>query len=526
MFDLILKNGVIVDGTGNPWYRGDVAVRDRKIAAVGRLAAKAARIIDVDGRVVAPGFIDIHTHSDLPVLANPRAESKIRQGVTTEVVGNCGNSAAPLAGDAVAEFAERADALGFKLTWRTVGEYLDTVAARGTAVNIAPLIGHSTVRKSVVGYGDRDATAREIQAMREMVAAAMADGAFGMSSGLIYPPGCFTKTAELIALGETVRAGGGYYASHIRNEGAGVADAAREHIEIGERSGVALEWSHIKAAGGVMRGKAAELLQLMDGARERGIDITADIYPYEATSTGLSMFLPKWAHAGGRAELVRRLRDPEISRRMYDELTARARERGTWEKILISSVESNKNKDLAGMTVGQIADRQGKEPVAVIIDLLAEEEGSVQMVSFAMWEEDIQCLLRHPAVMIGSDGATLAPYGILDNGKPHPRNYGTFPRVLRKYVREEKTLRLEDAVRKMTLLPARRLGIGDRGLLAPGMWADITVFDPATVYDVGTYIDPKRYPAGIDYVLVNGQVAVEQGEHTGAMAGRALRRPA
>lgn len=526
MLDIVLKNGVIVDGTGNPWYRGDVAVKDGRIAAVGRFAAKAERIIDLSGSVVSPGFIDIHTHSDLPILVNPRAESKLRQGVTTEVVGNCGNSAAPLAGEAVAEFAERASSLDLEFSWRSLSEYLDAVTARGTAVNIAPLVGHGTVRKSVVGYGDRDATEGEIRAMQEMTAAAMAEGAFGLSSGLIYPPGCYTKTAELIALCETVRAGGGYYASHIRNEGTRLMEAAREHIEIGERSGAALQWSHIKAAGQAMWGKAEELLRMIDAARQRGIDITADIYPYEATSTGLSMFLPKWAHEGGRAEMVSRLRDPAVSRRMHDELTAQARDRGAWEKIVISSVESDKNKNLPGMTVGQIAASQSKEPVEVIIDLLAEEEGAVNMVSFAMCESDIRRLLRHPAVMVGSDGAALSPYGKLDNGKPHPRNYGTFPRVLGKYVREENVLSLEDAVRKMTCLPARRLGLRDRGMLVPGMRADITVFDPAAATDRATYTDPKQYPVGITYVLVNGRVAIEQGEHTGVLAGRALRRPA
>jgi len=525
MFDIVLKNVRIVDGTGNPWFRGDVAIRDGRIAAVGRLGdVKARRSVDLAGLAAAPGFIDIHSHSDLQILVNPRAESKIRQGVTTEVVGNCGNSVAPLAGAAVEEFAGRAAGLGFELSWRTLGEYLDAVTARGTAVNIASLVGHGTVRKSVVGYGDRDASEPEIEAMREMVAAAMRDGAFGMSSGLIYPPGCYTKTVELIALGETVRAGGGFYASHIRNEGSQLLAAAREHIEIGERSGVALQWSHIKAAGQAMWGKAEELLRMIDAARRRGVEITADIYPYEATSTGLSMYLPKWAHVGGRTELLRRLRDPADRRRMREEVTARARDRGAWAKIVIASVESDKNQDLTGLTVSEIAARQQKEPVDVIIDLLAEEAGAVNMVSFAMCEDDICRLLRHPAVMIGSDGAALAPYGRLDNGKPHPRNYGTFPRVLGKYVREENVLTLEDAVRKMTALPAGRLGLRDRGLLVPGMWADITVFDPAGIRDLATYADPKQYPAGIAYVLVNGRVAIEGGEPTGVLAGQALRR--
>ena len=524
MADTIIRNGYIVDGSGNPWFRGDVSIRDGRISEVGKVSDTAEMIIDAKDMIVSPGFIDIHTHSDTTLPVNPYAESKIRQGVTTEVTGNCGNSSAPIANDAVEEIQQKFKNLGLKIQWRSMKEYLDFIHQQGCSVNFAALVGHGTVRKSIVGYENRIASGNEIEKMKQFLAEALQDGAFGMSTGLIYPPGCYTDTEELVELTKTVGACNGIYVSHIRDEGAKVIEAGEEAIYIGKETNTPVHWSHVKAAGSKVWGKTSEILALMENARAEGIDVSGDVYPYEATSTGLSMFLPKWAHDGGRSMLIQRLKDPDIRAQLSEEITARRRTRGNWDKIIIASVSQNRNKLFEGLSVDAISKKLEKDPVDVVIDLLADDDGEVGMVSFAMSDDDIQTLLKHPLIMIGSDGNSLSPHGILGNGKPHPRHYGTFPRILGHYVRDKKVLSLEQAVKKMTSLPAWRLGLRDRGLLVPGMKADITIFDPDRIADRATYTDPHQYPVGIHYVLVNGILTIKEGNHTLAKAGQILKR--
>ncbi len=524
MIDLLVRGGQLLDGTGNPWYRGDVAVQAGKIAAIGSMrGVKAARTIEAEGLAVAPGFIDIHSHSDTILLANPLAESKVRQGVTTEVVGNCGNSAAPLAGVVSEEIQETMCGFGLDLTWQSMGEYLDCAATRHLSVNLAALVGHGTLRKAVMGYADRAPTPAELAAMQDLLSAAMEAGAFGMSTGLIYPPGVFSRTDELIAICEAIKPYGGIYTSHIRNEGKDLLAAVTEAIAIGESSGVPVQISHHKAASALVWGKVAETLGMIDAARARGVDVTADQYPYVATSTTLTALLPNWAHAEGGDGMRRYLRDPAQRGQLITGIREKRWYRDDWDKIVIAAVRTEANKGLEGMSLAAIAAARGTTGPDVIIDLLLEEDGVVSMIIFAMCEPDVARVMQHPAVMIGSDGSALAPTGIFGQGKPHPRNYGTFPRVLGKYVREERVITLEDAVRKMTSLPAGRLGLPDRGLLRPGLAADITVFDPATVRDGGDFTDPHRYPDGIEYVIVNGVVTIERGAHTQARAGQVLR---
>ncbi len=524
MADIIIKNGYIVDGTGSPWYRGDVSITQGRIDEVGQVHQTEGEIIDAAGFIVAPGFIDIHTHSDTTLPVNPYAESKIRQGVTTEVTGNCGNSSAPIKNEAVDEIRAKFENLGLQIPWRSMKEHLQFINDQGCSVNYAALIGHGTVRKSVVGYANREATPLEIQEMKNLIQEAMSEGAFGISTGLIYPPGCYTNTEELIELSKIAARMGGIYVSHIRDEGANVLEAGQEAVFIGQETSIPVHWSHVKAAGSKIWGTSSKILALMENSREHGIDISGDLYPYEATSTGLSMFLPKWAHDGGRNSLLERLKTPSIREQLKDEINQRRSTRGTWEHIVIASVLKERNKHYEGLDVASISAKLNMDPVEFVIDLLADENGEVGMISFAMCDDDIRTLLKHPLIMIGSDGNSLSPQGVLGNGRPHPRHYGTFPRVLGHYVRDEKVISLENAVKKMTSLPAWRLGIRDRGILLPGLAADITIFDPDKIADQATYLNPHQFPVGIHHVIVNGKVTIREGEHTGAKAGRTLKK--
>lgn len=524
MLDTLIKKAKIVDGTGNPWFRGDIGIKGNIITALGTVDEAAHRVIEADHLVASPGFIDIHTHSDTTLPVNPLAESKIHQGVTTEVVGNCGNSSAPVLGAAAEDMRVKFSDLGLDSPWQTLAEFFSFMEGIGCAVNVAALIGHGTVRKSVVGFDDRPATEDELSQMERMMDEGMRHGAFGVSTGLIYPPGCFTPVSEIIRLAKTVHRHGGIYVSHIRNEGADVLTAGAEAIHIGRTTGIPVEWSHVKAAGSAMWGNAPAILALMDNAISENIDVSGDVYPYEATSTGLSMFLPKWAHDGGKTALLARLRDPDQRESLTEGILKIRMTRGTWDKIFIATVTKPENVQYQGLSIEAIAHITGQPPVDVVINLLASENGEVSMVSFAMDEADIDMLYRHPLIMVGSDGNSLSPQGVLGNGKPHPRHYGTFPRILAHYVRDRQILSLEEAVRKMTGLPAWRLGLRDRGLIAPGMKADITLFDQTRVKDTATYQDPHRFPDGIDYVLVNGSVVIDSGRHTKTLVGKMLRK--
>jgi len=532
MFDVIIKNGYVIDGTGNPWFKADVGIKEHKISRIGRLdAEEASRTIDVSGLVVSPGFIDMHSHSDLTLLINPKAESKIRQGITTEVIGNCGGSAAPL-NDLLREETKKTTPLikeaELELNWSTMAEYLNRLDRQGVAVNVVPLVGHENVRVSTIGFDDRAPTETELKEMKETLAQAMEDGAFGMSTGLIYPPGCYAKTDELIELSKVVTSYGGIYTSHIRGEGEKLLDSVKEAIEIGERTGLPVEISHHKAGGKANWGKVKESLKMMEEARVRGIDVTCDVYPYIAASFGLSAMLPSWAHEGGTEKLLERLRDAETRERLKREMEEETPDHSSplraagWDATQIA--RCRKHPDFEGKTVAEIVQTKNVDPFEFVFNLLIEENTAVSVVRFAMCEEDVCTVMQHPLSMIGTDASAVAPYGVLGEGKPHPRSYGTFPRVLGKYVREERILTLENAIRKMTSLPAQKLRLRDRGLIRKGMYADITIFDPEKVIDKANYTGPHQYPEGIEYVLVNGKVTIDRGEHTGVLSGKALRK--
>ncbi len=526
MYDLIIENGRIIDGSGNPWFKADLAVKEGRIAAVGDLKDQVgARRIDARGLIVSPGFIDIHCHSDALLFIEPKEKGRILQGITTETIGNCGMSAMPVVErnlDLLKKYVSSIFArTELDWNWRGVGQFLDAVQKRRTIANIAALVGHGTVRIAAMGFENREPDARELAQMKTLVAESMDEGAFGMSSGLIYPPGLFSRTPEMIELCGVVARRGGIYATHMRGETDAVIDSVRESILVGEQSGVPVEISHHKTAGRDNWGKSLQTLGLIDEARRRGVDLTCDVYPYIAASTILGALLPPWAHEGGVEKLLERLEVAENRRRIADEMASGIPgwenyvKASGWENIIIASCR--RNRDCEGKSIADIASSRGTTPAEAVCDLMIEEAAEVLMVFFMMCEDDVAHIMKHPAVMIGSDAIPSA-------GKPHPRYFGTFPRVLAKYVREDKVLSLPDAVRKMTSMPAQRLGIRDRGLVREGMWADIAIFDPESIEDKATYMDPQQYAAGIEYVLVNGEVAVEGGKYTGALAGKVLRK--
>lgn len=526
MFDLIIANGRVVDGSGNPWFSADIAVKDGRIVRIGRLQAEEAReVIDAAGRVVAPGFVDIHCHSDALLFAERREEGKVLQGVTTEVIGNCGISAAPTAAknlDLLKKYTAPIFArIEMPWDWEGVGQYLERIEARRTIGNVAALVGHGAVRIAVMGFDNRDPDGPELAAMRQLVATAMEEGAFGLSSGLIYPPGLFSKTPEMIALCREVAARNGLYSTHMRNESDHVLASVDETIEVGFQSGVSVNISHHKVAGRVNWGKSRQTLARIEEARRQGLDVTCDVYPYIAGSTMLGAILPPWVQEGGVEKLLGRLKVPEHRRRIKGELASglpgweNLLASAGWDKVVIAACKND--KDLEGKSIAEIAAQRQVEPAEAVFDIMLEEDAEVLMVLFLMAEDDVAYILSHPVSMVGSDA-------IPSPGKPHPRFFGTFPRVLGKYVREDKVLTLPEAVRKMTSFPAQKLGLYDRGLLREGMWADITVFDPERIADRATFADPVQRAVGMECVVVNGTVAVRAGVYTGALTGKVLRK--
>ncbi|MGQ9780807.1 MAG: N-acyl-D-amino-acid deacylase family protein [Nitrososphaeria archaeon] len=537
MFDILIKGGRIVDGTGNPWFKADVAIKDGKIARIGQLEkAQAREVVDARGHVVSPGFIDVHSHSDFTIPFNPKADSSIRQGVTTLVVGNCGFSLAPVNRQRrelllkyISPFLPSKGELS--LRWSSFSEYLRYEERMKIAPNVVHLVGHGTVRIAVMGFEERAPTKGELEDMKVLVAEAMDSGAFGLSSGLIYPPGIYSETEELVELARVVAKYGGIYSSHIRGEGRMLIESVREAIEIGEKSGVPVEISHHKASGRRQWGKTKDTLAMMEDARVRGVDVTCDQYPYEAGMTSLVTLLPPWVHEGGMDQLLARLRSPRERERIRRDMVEGVPgwenfvEEVGWGNIYLGYVKTEKNKFLEGKSMAEIAKLKGKsDEFTVLFDLLLEEEGYASMVVFEMGHEDVERVMKHHLSMFGSDSWSLSTYDILHIGKPHPRFYGTYPRILSEYVREKSLLSLEEAIRKMTSLPAQRMGVWDRGLIKEGLWADIVVFDFENVRDRATYRDPHQYPEGIEYVLVNGRVVVDHGEHTDMFVGKVLRR--
>lgn len=514
-----------------PRYHASVAVCGDRIAGIGDYDESNARtVIDAGGRVLAPGFIDMHSHSDAIYLINPRAESKVRQGVTTEVTGQCGSQAAPLYGEAVKAASKLVRQYGINIDWQSYAQFCEKLEAARLAINCAPLVGHGSIRACVIGYDKRSPTSAELARMVEIVEESMESGAFGISTGLIYPPGCYADTDEISALAKAAADYGGIYATHMRSEMDGLIDSVLESMEVGKRSGATVLISHHKVSGKHNWGLVAKTTAMMDEYRAETGSIYCDVYPYTAGSTGLSSLIPSWAHDGGMAKLLERLADAPTRERLKSEMETGSPgwERLTaagYENIYVTSVESQQNKPVEGKNIAEIASmRGGKDPRDVVMDLLLEENGAIGMVLFMMCEEDVSTVLRYSHAVVGSDASAISPVGPTGKGKPHPRAYGTFPRVLGKYVRDEKLLSLEEAVHKMTRLSAQIIGLSDRGAIAPGMAADLVIFDPDTVEDLATFQEPHSFPKGILWVIVNGVPVVEEGIQNDELPGRVLRK--
>lgn len=527
MHSVLIRGARLLDGTGNTYFRGDLAVRGDTIAAIGKVPKEEAEVvIDANDLVVSPGFIDIHTHSDRTLLADGRAESHIMQGVTTAVVGNCGGSAAPLTDDTAAEALAQRRGGGLP-QWRSYAQFMSLVEQKGISMNMACFVGQGTIRGAVMGYEDRTPTERELDAMKDMVRQAMDDGCIGMSTGLIYTPGCYAKTPEIVELAKVAASRDGIYATHVRGENDTLIPAIREAIEIGRKSSASVQIAHLKTMGSHTWGKSVDILGMIDDARDEGLEVTFDQYPYNAWATGLAASLPPWAQIGGKERFMERLRDPETRAKMRKDMEEGTEDwfsmlRGVgWENIVLTGAS---DPGLAGKSVAEIAKERGLDSFDACFDILLESGGMVGCVYFGIGDEDLERIMRHPAGMVGSDSGAVPASGPLAVGKPHPRSFGTFARVLGHYVREKKVISLEEAIRKMTMAPAQKMRLYDRGLLRPGMKADLVMFDPDTVADKATYMEPRQFPVGIHAVFVNGKLTVKDGRHLDAMNGRVLRK--
>jgi N-acyl-D-amino-acid deacylase len=531
-YDVVIRNGHIVDGTGSPWYAGDIAIRDGRIAAVGPvLGAKAGKTIDAHGMVVAPGFIDMLGQSDLTILVRPDLPSKIFQGITTEFTGE-GSSAAPLNARIIAADRLEYDHLKISPDWQTLGQYFARLERQKIGINVGDYVGATQVRRMVIGDDDRAPTPAELEQMRRLVREAMEDGAMGLSTSLQYPPAPYAKTDELIALASEAARYGGGYATHMRSESDDVLTALDEAIQIGREAHMPVEIWHIKVAGKRNFGRMGKVIAKIDSARKAGVDIAADTYAYTAWFNSLSAMVPPWAHDGGTDKLVQRMKDPATRKKIrHDMETQGSWENNAWQEIsnpdavLIGAVQNPELLPLQGKTLGAIAREKRVDPLDALLDLLIADRAFTSVAVFGMDERDVTLALQQPWVSINNDSEGTAPDGILGQEHPHPRAYGTFPRILRKYVREEKRLSLEDAIRKFSSLPAQRMHISDRGVLKTGMWADIVVFDPDSVRDLATFEKPNQLSEGMRWVLVNGVPVIADGKATGALPGKVLRGP-
>jgi N-acyl-D-amino-acid deacylase len=531
-FDVVIRNGRIIDGTGSPWYSGDIGIRNGRIAAIGNLAdVPAKKRFDAAGSVVAPGFIDMLGQSELTILVDPRLPSKIFQGITTEITGE-GGSVAPQS-DAVL----RADHVtyehyGLTPDWRTFNEYFARLMRQGMGINLGSYVGATQVRRVVIGDADRAPTSAELEQMKGLVRQAMQEGAMGVSTSLEYAPAPYASTEELIALASEASKFGGIYATHMRSEGDGIFSALEETARIGREARIPVEIWHLKVAGRKGLGKMADVVAFIEKQRASGIDITADTYAYTAWFNSLSAFIPPWAHDGGDAKLIERLKDPATRARIRKDMeTPSATWDNEWdeipgpEAILVGVVQNPKLLPVQGTTMADISKSWGKDPIDTICDLLIEDSAFTNVAVFGMQESDVALALKQPWVSVDNDSSGTSPEGILGQEHPHPRAYGTFPRILRKYVREENLLTLSDAIRKFSALPAQRMRLLDRGVLKKGMWADVVVFDPNQIHDLATFEKPNQLSVGMEYVLVNGVPVIEEGKMTGALPGKVLRGP-
>ena len=523
-YDVVISNGRIVDGTGNPWFYGDLAIKGGKIAKIGKIDPKAGkRVIDAKGMAVSPGFIDLHTHTDLPALADGNVESKIRQGVTLDVIGES-TTVAPLKGNVLEEYKEEAKRrAGVDVDWTTLEGYFKRLSKKGASMNIASSVSPQQIRKVVVGFDDRPATPAEIEKMKQLVAQAMEEGAVNLSTA--FTGGGYKYADEMIAMAKVVAKYGGYYGTHVGGEGEQINEELDKAIRIAEETGIPVHIYHIKVRGKNNFGKVKDVIKKIDAARARGLDITANQYPYTAMQHPWARLFPSWVQSMPRKEAVAKLKDRAFRDKIKSdhEFPEYVNEHGGWEGIVGSVFTKPQNKQYEGKTILEISKlRNEADPAETCFDLIVEEGAFIPGVHHTMSEDDVKFVMQVPWVSIASDGSAL---NLKEPGKPHPRSYGTNVRVLGKYVREEKVLTLEDAVRKMTSLPAQTLRLKDRGLLKEGYWADVVIFDPAVVSDPATYETPQQYAKGVPYVLVNGAVVIDRGNHTGARAGRVLYGP-
>jgi dihydroorotase/N-acyl-D-amino-acid deacylase len=521
-----------MDGTGSPWYSGDIGIRDGRIAALGRLhGATAKTTIDAKNLLVTPGFIDMLGQSEITILVEPHLPSKIFQGITTEITGE-GNSVAPISDRTI-----EADRLGYehlKISpdWRTLSQYFGRLERQGMGINLATYVGATSVRRVVIGDDDRAPTPQELQQMKQLVAEAMRDGAFGLSTSLQYAPAPYASTEELIALASEAGRYGGIYSTHMRSEQNGIMQALDETLRIGRDAHVPVEIWHLKTAGKSQWGRMKDVVAKIETARASGVDVTADTYAYTAWFNSFSAFVPPWAHDGGDAKLIERMKDPVTRARIRKDMTTQSTEwDNEWlaipgpESILICVVQNPALRPLQGKTLAQAAALRHQDPIDALLDILIEDKAYTSVAVFGMEENDVALALAQPWVAIDNDSQGTAPTGILGQEHPHPRAYGTFPRILRKYVREEHRLTLQDAIRKFTSLPAQRLGLTDRGVLKQGMWADIAIFDPEQIHEVATFENPNQLSVGIQYLLVNGVPVIAEGKATSALPGKVLRGP-
>ncbi len=531
-FDLLITGGRVVDGSGNPWVQTDIGIRGDRIVARGKLAGHPARrVIDATGLVVAPGFIDMLGQSELSLLVDSRAESKIRQGITTEITGE-GGSAAPQNNRTLEDLDPFVTLFKIEIDWRDFAGYFARLERQGIALNFGSYIGATQARQSVMGSEKRAPTTAELEQMKKLVAEAMEQGALGLSTSLVYAPANYATTDELVELARVAAGYGGAYASHMRGEGRGIFAALEETFTIARQAGIPVEIFHLKLAGKDMWGRMKDVVARIEAARASGLDITADQYPYLAGATALDSCIPPWAHAGGRQDMMKRLRDPTERARLRREISQPGQD---WENfywmsggapgVMVSSVNNPALKVYEGLRLSEVARQRGQDSLEALFDVLLADEAQTSAIYFIMSEEDVIEAMKQPWVSVGTDYPAVRTDGPLGSWKPHPRAYGSYPRILRRYVRDLKVLSLEEAIRKMTSLPAQRLGLAGRGLLVPGYFADVVLIDLDRIRDLATFEQPHQYSTGVEYVLINGQVVLDKGQMTTARPGRVLRGP-
>ena len=524
-FDILIKSGIVYDGEKNQISVCDIGIRGDVIKAVEKqINSSADIVIDAKGLVVSPGFIDIHTHTDIELLINPTADSKIMQGVTTEVSGNCGFSPFPLNDQQYRDYRDEMNRkYGVSPAWHSLNQFLEQIEISKPSINYLTLTGHGRLRSYILGNENIQPSPEQLRNMKKLLQQTLEEGSFGLSTGLEYSPGCFATIDELIELCKVVKRYDGLYATHMRNEDDTLLEAINEALEISRKSGVNLEISHLKACNVNNWGKIDTAIAKIEEA-SKTLPVHADRYPYNAWGTSLTTFLPKWARTGSSDDIIKRLKDKKTFKEITSYMYKRANRIGGWDKIMISRCNSAKNKVYEGKTLAQCSEISGLEPTEFVKKILIEEKTDVSIIGFAMSEENLKKVLKCPLVMIGSDGNAISPKGILGKSNPHPRYYGTFPRVLGKYCRDEGIISLLESLSKMTAMPAKKLGLNKRGFIKKGYYADITIFDFKKIIDKATYVNPHQFPEGIAYVIVNGKITVKNGRHLGTRAGKVLRK--